>query len=150
MAERLSELEQMVSERTQDLQKANQSLTLSEERFSKAFHESPLASGIQRMSDQRFIDVNQSLARIAGFNREDLIGRSPAEIFLWQQPEVADQWIESLLRGETVRDQAVNIRTQPPLFANCLCSAGNKSCNSGIWILTIRRPKTKMLCARWS
>src|SRR5207245_726610 len=34
----LSELERMVCERTRELQKANQSLTLSEERFSKAFH----------------------------------------------------------------------------------------------------------------
>jgi len=109
---RLSELEQMVSKRTQDLEKANESLTLSEERFSKAFHESPLASGIQRLSDQRFVDVNQGLAKIAGFKREDLIGRSPAELFLWQKPDLADQWIEALLRGETVRDQGVNIRTQ--------------------------------------
>src|SRR5438128_4317750 len=33
----LSELERMVQERTRELQKANESLTLSEERFSKAF-----------------------------------------------------------------------------------------------------------------
>src|SRR5439155_11878011 len=47
----LSELERMVEERTWDLQQANESQTLSEERFSKAFHESPLPSGIQRLSD---------------------------------------------------------------------------------------------------
>jgi len=119
---RLSELEQMVSERTQDLQKANESLTLSEERFSKAFHESPLASGIQRLSDQRFVDVNQSLAKIAGFKREDLIGRSPAELFLWQTPDLADQWIEALLRGEPVRDRGVNIRTQDDSLHEVLVS----------------------------
>src|SRR6185436_6574636 len=37
-------------------------LILSEERFSKAFHESPLPSGIQTLPDQRFVDVNQRLA----------------------------------------------------------------------------------------
>jgi len=119
---RLSELEQMVSKRTQDLQKANESLTLSEERFSKAFHESPLASGIQRLSDQRFVDANQSLAKIAGFKREDFVGRTPAEMFLWQKPELADQWIEALLRGETVRDQSVNIRTQEGALHEVLVS----------------------------
>src|SRR5207237_10456977 len=66
----LSELERMVQERTQELQNANQSLGLSEERFSKAFHESPLPSGIQRLSDQRFLDVNQCLMEIAGCQRE--------------------------------------------------------------------------------
>jgi two-component system cell cycle sensor histidine kinase/response regulator CckA len=119
---RLSELERMVRERTNDLQKANESLALSEERFSKAFHESPLASGIQRLSDQRFVDVNQSLAKIAGCKPEEMVGRTPAEIFLWQKPDVADQWIEGLLRGETVRDQEVNIRTQGGVLHEVLVS----------------------------
>ena len=108
----LSELESRVQERTQELQKANQSLALSEERFSKAFHKSPIPSGIQRLSDRRFIDVNQYLAQIAGCKREEMIGRTPAELFLWEKPELADAWVESLLREEAVRDQEANIRTQ--------------------------------------
>src|ERR1700722_3605849 len=42
-----------------ELAHANESLALSEERFSKAFHESPLPSGIQSFPDQRFLDINQ-------------------------------------------------------------------------------------------
>ena len=101
----LSELERMVEDRTR-------SLTLSEERFSKAFHESPLPSGIQRLSDQRFVDVNQRLAEIAGCKRVEMIGRTPAELFVWEKPELADQWLESLSRQEIVRDREARIRTQ--------------------------------------
>ncbi len=119
---RMSELEAMVRDRTQALQKANESLSLSEERFSKAFHESPLASGIQRLSDQRFVDVNHSLSKIAGCKREEMVGRTPAEIFLWQKPDLADRWLESLLRGESVRDQEVNIRTQAGVLHEVLVS----------------------------
>jgi two-component system, cell cycle sensor histidine kinase and response regulator CckA len=108
----LSELERMVDERTQDLKKANESLTLSEERFSKAFHQSPLPSAIQSMSDQRFVDVNQCLADIAGYRREEMIGRTPAELFLWEKPEMADQWVDSLIREKPVRDQEAKIRTK--------------------------------------
>jgi two-component system cell cycle sensor histidine kinase/response regulator CckA len=108
----LSELERMVEERTQDLSKANVSLTLSEERFSKAFHGSPVPSAIQSLSEQRFVDVNQRLAEIAGCQREDMIGRTPAELFLWEKPELADQWVESLLGGKPVRDQEAKVRTQ--------------------------------------
>src|SRR5258706_6136814 len=108
----LSEMERMVAERTQDLQKANESLKLSEERFSKAFQESPLPSAIQRMSDQRFVDVNQSLAKISGCKREEMIGRTPAELFLWEKPQWADEWVESLSRGEAVRDRPAKVRTQ--------------------------------------
>ena len=41
-----------------------------------------------------------------------MIGRTPAELFLWEKPELADQWVESLLREETVRDQEAKIRTK--------------------------------------
>jgi PAS domain S-box-containing protein len=119
---RLSELEGMVQERTHDLQKANASLTLSEERFSKAFHESPLANAIQRLSDQRFVDVNHGLAKIGGYQREEMVGRTPAELFLWQKPELADQWVERLIRGETVRDQEVNIRNQAGVLHEVMVS----------------------------
>ena len=81
-----------------ELAQANKSLAISEERFSKAFHESPLPSGIQSMPDQRFVDVNQRLAAVAGLKREEMIGRTPAELFLWEKPEVADQWYDGLIK----------------------------------------------------
>jgi two-component system cell cycle sensor histidine kinase/response regulator CckA len=109
---KLSQLERMVEERTRDLKSVNESLTLSEERFSKAFHGNPLPSAIQSLSDQRFVDVNQSLADIVGYEREEIIGRTPAEIFLWEKPELADQWVDSLLREEAVREKEARIRTK--------------------------------------
>jgi len=94
-----------------ELARANESLAMSEERFSKAFHESPLPSGIQSLSDQRFVDVNLRLAEITGRKREELIGRTPAELCMWEKSEVADQWVEGVLSHENVRDQEANIRT---------------------------------------
>ena len=95
-----------------ELAQANELLTTSEERFSKAFHESPVPSGIQTLSDQRFVDVNQRLAEVAGWKREAMIGRTPAELFLWEKPELADRWIENLSRQDRVRDQEAKIRTE--------------------------------------
>ena len=95
-----------------ELAKANDSLKSSEERFSKAFHESPLPTGIQSVSDQRFLDVNQRLAQITGIKREEMIGRTPAELFLWEKPEQADLWYQSVMKDQVVRDQEANIRDQ--------------------------------------
>jgi two-component system, cell cycle sensor histidine kinase and response regulator CckA len=93
-----------------ELAKANESLAMSEERFSKAFHESPLAGAIQSLPDQRFVDVSERLAEIIGSQRKDLIGRKPAELSLWAKPEVADKWYEGLSRNEVVRDQDAKMR----------------------------------------
>ena len=118
----LSELERMVGERTQDLKKANDSLMLSEERFSKAFHESPVPSAIQSVAEQRFVDVNQGLADIAGCSREEMIGRTAAELFLWEDPALADQWVESIICGKTVREQEARIRTKTGAFHEVMVS----------------------------
>ncbi len=95
-----------------DLARANEKLALSEERFSKAFHESPLPSGIQSFPDQRFVDVNQRFAEVAGYKREEMLGRTAADLFLWEKPAAADLWYERLLLNELVRDQEAKIRHQ--------------------------------------
>jgi PAS domain S-box-containing protein len=104
------------------LDKANESLTMSEERFSKAFHQSPLPSGIQSFPDQRFVDVNNRLAEAAGFKREEMIGRTAAELFIWEKPAAADEWYERLLRQEVVRDQEAKIHHQAGTLIEMLVS----------------------------
>jgi len=105
-----------------ELAQTNESLTMSEERFSKAFHESPLPSAIQNLSDHRFVDVNQRLADVAGWKREDMIGRTPTELGLWERTELADRWIEDLSRPEPVRDREARIRTQAGALHEVLVS----------------------------
>jgi PAS domain S-box-containing protein len=93
-----------------ELAQANKSLTLSEQRFSRAFYESPFPSAIQNFADKRFVDVNQKLAEMAGLERGDMIGRTPAELSLWEKPALADQWYEALARQEPVREQEAGLR----------------------------------------
>jgi two-component system, cell cycle sensor histidine kinase and response regulator CckA len=95
-----------------ELAQANELLAVSEERFSKAFHESPFPSGIQHLPDQRFVDVNQRFAQLTGYERTEMIGRTPAELSLWEKPEVVAPWYEGLSRQESVRDQKVNLSSR--------------------------------------
>jgi PAS domain S-box-containing protein len=95
-----------------ELAHANESLALSEERFSKAFHESPLPCGIQNFSNKRFVDVNQRLAGIIGLEPAAILGRSPEELSLWEKPSLAAHWYDGLSRQESLRDQEASLRDQ--------------------------------------
>ncbi|HWD17901.1 MAG TPA: response regulator [Verrucomicrobiae bacterium] len=94
----------------QELEEANRSLAISQERFSKAFYESPLPSGIQTFPEQRFVDVNQRLIDLCGSSRERMLGRTPAELMLWEKPAQAEEWYRAVAKHEWVRDQGANLR----------------------------------------
>jgi PAS domain S-box-containing protein len=119
---KLAELEDMVERRTVELVQANKSLGMSEERFAKAFHASPVPSGIVTLPERRFVDANQHLARITGYTREEMIGRSMSELFIWEKPERTDRWFERLLRQDLVQDEEANIRDQTGALHEVLVS----------------------------
>ena len=40
------------------------------------------------------------------------MGRNSGELFIWEQPELVDQWFERLARNEAVREEATKVRRQ--------------------------------------
>jgi PAS domain S-box-containing protein len=58
-------------------------LQKSEEQFYTAFHESPAAQVITRLSDQKLINANEAYCRLTGFTQEQLIGRTTQELNFW-------------------------------------------------------------------
>jgi PAS domain S-box-containing protein len=77
---RIEEMEIMVRQRTHELQMAHDRLRGSEERFSKAFHASPMAMAIHSLEEGRFADANEAFHRLTGVRAGDLIGRTVAEL----------------------------------------------------------------------
>lgn len=105
-----------------ELSRSNASLAVSEERFSKAFNESPVPSVIQSFPDERIVDVNERFVQVTGCARNELIGQTPTSLFLWEKPGVADQWYEALVRKELVRDQPAKIRDKSGSLREMLVS----------------------------
>lgn len=52
----------------------------SDQRFSKIFHNSPVATSITKLKDGRFVEVNDSAIRLYGFSREELLGHTLVEL----------------------------------------------------------------------
>ncbi len=66
---------------------AEESLRLSEEKFSLAFHSSPSMMTITTLEEWRYIDVNEMFCRQTGYRREEIIGRKCEDLGLWCRTE---------------------------------------------------------------
>jgi len=65
--------------------------------FSRIFHASPVGMTINSVPDGQYVDVNDSFARLVGFNRSELIGR-----------RAVDLEIISIMRRESVVGDLIN------------------------------------------
>jgi two-component system, sensor histidine kinase and response regulator len=79
-------------------------LRASEERFSRAFHASPIAASIARVSDGCFIEVNGNYERDFGWTPAELIGHSSLELGLWLDEATRNRWVDTLSRAGRVED----------------------------------------------
>jgi len=55
-------------------------LHASEEKFAKAFHNSPVLISISELATGRYIDVNEEALRVSGYTREEVIGNTAAKL----------------------------------------------------------------------
>ncbi|HUL51407.1 MAG TPA: PAS domain S-box protein [Candidatus Nitrosotalea sp.] len=87
-----------------DRKQAEEKLRQSEERFSKAFHASPVAISIATLAEGRFIDANESFLRLTGYRREELVTRTALELGIWVDPADRDEVAQRLRREGSIRD----------------------------------------------
>ncbi|MEY4918753.1 MAG: hypothetical protein RL616_2666, partial [Verrucomicrobiota bacterium] len=100
-----AQLEQRVAERTAQLTAANQTLRESEVRFTLAFQANPLAMCIATLDDGRILNTNDSLLRILGRARENVLNRTLTEAGLCPNSAHFQEYARDLLAGLSVRDR---------------------------------------------
>ena len=103
--------------------KATVGLRESQERFSKAFRASPVFLSIARMNDGKFVEVNEAFLQSSGFSREEVIGRTSADLKLWHRLEERGSFLlEVQLRG-FIRHREVVLRSKDGRLDTVLLSA---------------------------
>lgn len=106
------ELEQKVKERTIELQTKIEQLRESEEKFQKAFESSAAGITIARISDTKFLDVNEAFCRMVGFPKSELIGRTAAELKLVLEMPDREGIIQQLKNEGSIRDIEMIMRSK--------------------------------------
>ena len=67
------------------------------------FHVSPIAASIARAADGSFLEVNEVYRQNFGWTREEIVGRTSADIGLWTV-EACDAWATALHDAGELRD----------------------------------------------
>ncbi|HWD19431.1 MAG TPA: GAF domain-containing protein [Verrucomicrobiae bacterium] len=89
---------------------AEQSLRQSEERFSKVFRSSPAPMSLSTLEQGIYLDVNDSLANMLGYEREEMIGRTSIELGIWPDPEDRVRMAEQILKLKSLRNYQCQVR----------------------------------------
>ncbi len=100
-----------------------QAVQESEEKFSKAFNNSPEMMVIVNVAEDRYVEVNDSFAKNLGYSREELIGHAAAEFNLWIYPEEKEKMDRLIQEQGKLRDEEFRFRTKNGDTHTWLCSA---------------------------
>lgn len=92
------------------LQNSEESRNASEERFQRLFRSTPVPFSVTALKDGRFIDVNEAFERRYGYSRDELIGRTSAELDFWEDTQERMQLVEELRSGLRVRGRVSRFR----------------------------------------
>ncbi len=81
-----------------------------EERFERTFNANPAPAIICRLSDLRYVKVNQGFLEMTGYARDDVIGRSTYEVDVLENAPNKEAAIESLREGRTIPQTEATLR----------------------------------------
>ena len=95
----------------------------SEARFSTAFRASPALISLLRLSDGKFVEVNDAFARWLGLDRDSIVGHDTKELNVWLNRGDRDKFLVDLRRNGSVREVERQFRTRRGAVRTVLVSA---------------------------
>jgi PAS domain S-box-containing protein len=83
-----------------------------EEKWSKAFRQTPLSTVLFNLRDQRFLEVNDAFVTFTGYSRQETIGRTTGELHVFVDPAASREIIDAVVAGNHVRGWERPFRTK--------------------------------------
>lgn len=105
------------------MERSEESREASEDRFVKVFRSTPIAFSVTSLVDGRFIDVNGAFERRYEYSRTEVLGRTSAELGLWEDPLERVRLIDRLRSGAHIRGAVARFRTKSGELRASLYSA---------------------------
>ncbi len=123
-------------------ERAKEALSLSEEKFHKAFRSSPDWFVISTLEDGFYIDVNEAFLRTTGYRREEVLGRASHDLGIWADPDQRTQMIKTLRERGEVRNLEARFRMKSGEIRHVLWSAEVIEYGDEVCLLAVTRDIT--------
>ncbi len=128
-------------------------LRLSEERFGKLFHSSPVMMSIRTSDEEIYLDVNSRWEEITGYSRQEVVNRSLPDLGIWADssrwPEVINELKEKgveMHAERAIRTKNGEIRTF--LVSQTVVNLNNEDCWLSACLDITERKKMEQEIAR--
>ena len=116
---------------------AEDALRQSEARFSAAFRMAPGPMAITALDGLRLLDVNDAFTAATGWRREEVIGRTEAEVGLWGDGPAREELADAIKKTGHVRSVDIRLRTKGGSGASYLLSAETVTIHDEPCVLTV-------------
>jgi PAS domain S-box-containing protein len=117
--------------------RAERSLQQSEERFAKAFRLAPAPMKISTLDGFRILNVNHAFLQLTGWTLEELVGRAPDEIELWDSPAALAEAERRLVQTGGFRDLELKLRTKSGALVDVSAAAETVTLHGESSVLTV-------------
>jgi PAS domain S-box-containing protein len=94
----------------------------SQERFSKIFHASPVASTITSLATEQILEVNQAFVDLMGYSREQVVGHKASDLATWADSNDRERVLRLLQEQLSVRSLELTVRTKSGTLLETLAS----------------------------
>jgi PAS domain S-box-containing protein len=118
-------------------------LRKSEEKFSKAFHASPVEMLITSLDTGRILDANESFEKSTGLTRDQLIGRTTLELGMWINPADRAPIIQEIKQKGRITKREIAIRLPSGEIAFRIFSAESIRLNDVQCVLVVSEDITE-------
>jgi len=127
--------EEAIKNELTERKRAEQALIFSEEKFSKAFHTTPVMMSIDD-AEGIFIDVNKAFIDKTGFDRGDIIGRRASDLNMWAALEDRKKIQKLLQEDDSFKDVELGFRNKSGKTFIVLMSSEKLHVNDEVYTLT--------------
>jgi PAS domain S-box-containing protein len=95
----------------------------SEASLRQIFDLNPDAAIVNRLRDGKYLAVNQGFLEMTGWTREEVLGRSPIDLGIWEEPAQRDRMVARLEEQGFVQNLEARFRTRSGKVVEALLSA---------------------------